>query len=1211
MSRKNLSRRRRLGTTKLRLELLEARLVLSGNPPDPFMPGDTPGVTKMSQVVFDGAPADEQITITNNTLQTVYPILRDANSNVDLKPKDLANKGKGLYDPIDNPNEEYRGYIGYHDGSTYYLGLPKGATITFTVPLVFWDAGRLDIATDATYLIPPNPEDINKPNPFFYYTKNQDDGSDTLRFRANTTDGTNGAVMWYHWRGKGTPDPVTGLIIKSIDMGPDAPFQLSEFTIRNQFLGTLATAADIADSEKQPAGLINYDVSYVDSIVLPMAMEADPVPIVPIPPPKEYTGPIPPGQPFGWIGAQQSFQDMQSAIKDFTGNTSANGLGNYFGGMGYPAYYIPDTTGLAGVKLPAGQNIYLQSPMNGPPNGLGPTSHYDSNRFLLTSAGTQPIQAIIGGGTDGTAVLQFTNAIEIAKLKDVVAGMTVTTNDGGIADGTTVLSVNPNAGTNLATVTLSKSATDSKLHTFTFKRLINDYVTDKLTNLWYAWANYYADKHQVASVVVDDGTIEPNKRVLTFNKVVTGLAVGMPVTGPGLPASLMASITKITTTSNQTTIEINKLSSGGLHGKYTFAAPPQFTLNGQEPPKLTFSPSSPDLAKAEAFAVTAYKVMAAMSTIPEVINASPALKSLVLMADVIGGNIGKIENIGVYNPLKPNDPTNDAIPNEVRDGVKSLLRGVPDFNDPQYPEATTWYPDPKQATQGASIGGTAVDFNVFNMNPFVFFVHKTLKLSGYGFSLDDDVADVGANGAKHLNISIGGLHGLKQTIEWAAGAPFGPISIDGTIIPNDDKKLTKIHNLPYLKVLQVFGLTPLGPGALVLGPTPGVIPEGTRVFQTGLNPTAGADNWVILDHEATSSITGTFKFVGRVEAGALAFGTPTLSADEGSTIEIPVMRTGGSDGSVSAAYSVSSPSGVPFEDVATPGQDFQGPLSGTVTFNDGETQKIISFALPADHLVEETEYFAVSVQSPTGGASLGAQNTITVGIQDEDLPFVLDSTPRLATLQAAGLSIGKSTEYYQQFVANTYGHLLGRPADVAGLIHWVTLMQLYETSNHTQGLRQAQIEAGFLASPEYLNRNGGGNETWLRGVYYDLLGRDIDASGLQFWQAELSAGMSANAVALGISSGDERLAERASDTYLALLGRAPDPSDLVHWVANLRSGGTTEDISSGLVGSLEYYNKPAGAAGNAARWVREAYRDILSRSAATDEVIAWLYFLSH
>ena len=46
------------------------------------------------------------------------------------------------------------------------------------------------------------------------------------------------------------------------------------------------------------------------------------------------------------------------------------------------------------------------------------------------------------------------------------------------------------------------------------------------------------------------------------------------------------------------------------------------------------------------------------------------------------------------------------------------------------------------------------DFNVFNLDPFVWFVHVKLGFSGYGFSVDDDKADIGSDGQSQLQFTI-------------------------------------------------------------------------------------------------------------------------------------------------------------------------------------------------------------------------------------------------------------------------------------------------------------------------------------------------------------------------------------------------------------------------------------------------------------------------
>jgi hypothetical protein len=50
-----------------------------------------------------------------------------------------------------------------------------------------------------------------------------------------------------------------------------------------------------------------------------------------------------------------------------------------------------------------------------------------------------------------------------------------------------------------------------------------------------------------------------------------------------------------------------------------------------------------------------------------------------------------------------------------------------------------------------------------------------LGFSGYGFSVDDDTADVGAGGASELQLTVIGTGGLKNTNPWTIQAPYGPV----------------------------------------------------------------------------------------------------------------------------------------------------------------------------------------------------------------------------------------------------------------------------------------------------------------------------------------------------------------------------------------------------------------------------------------------------
>ena len=147
-------------------------------------------------------------------------------------------------------------------------------------------------------------------------------------------------------------------------------------------------------------------------------------------------------------------------------------------------------------------------------------------------------------------------------------------------------------------------------------------------------------------------------------------------------------------------------------------------------------------------------MLSVFSTAPRKVPALPG--SMELVGNSIGGNVGFLPTAEPINYKN--------ISANVRDLVKSALRGVPDFA--AYPESQ-WYPPPSRGTGGRS-------YNVFNLDPYVWFIHRRLGLSGYGFSFDDDTADVGANGTSTLSIAIGGLTGLSNTSEWgrvASGAP--------------------------------------------------------------------------------------------------------------------------------------------------------------------------------------------------------------------------------------------------------------------------------------------------------------------------------------------------------------------------------------------------------------------------------------------------------
>ncbi len=904
---------------------------------DDVMTFTIPGIGEINKV------SPKLLTFTNTTDRTVYPILQGANSNK-VSDKNSPNFGIGLYDPYDPIEREYRGYIGYIENGQYYLGLRPGETATMYVPLVFWDSGRILIASDGSNLIPevnqvaPTPQKPNSPNPFYYLdfeyftiNKNVIDrllkdekvpeaivdklkplldkvfvikdefekecaallgetdwrvysnsifnmaGSEipTKRFRDDLEDGKH-AVLWYQ------AQDTAG---KALGPSGGAPFQLGEMTYRSDIFKNPAfkTAKDIDPTGEsgETHDLVNYDVSYVDSMMLPVAMQAYEVPLDAS---GQYTKLT---ASFGWVGANMTIGDVQRPLKDFTSpnttaNPNVNGMGDYFFGQGYPKYYTPaDIEAITGIKVPAGQNLALESPLT---NGRSP---WDQNRFLTTSAGSAPIQlGSLGSVKAVDTTIYFASASYMKQLEGIKsaidAGNTVyvrgSKND--LAPGTVVKSVNLTPENGLITVTIDpgnlvSGGTVEGVYDFT--RPVVDYVMQRLANLWFSWADHYWKA--VKDIVPEPGyagtlAAKSNRILLTTPADPAKLVIGMPVSGAGLGPEMKATIIGLELSEDKSkvvAIRVSKFSTAGGSGDYTIKPVQQIQPISNEGFDLKrYTLSFGDKAAedyAVSFARSLYLVMDSMNTIAYKPGQGPAVTQL--MANVLGGNIGFVPNIGVSANSKVANEFAADINVTIRDNVKSILRGVDNFmTDPE--EAGRWYPDPslKGDVTGQKIDGKDATFNVYNLNPFVWFVHKKLGLSGYGFSLDDDAADVGADGASKLRVVIGNIDDLPddQFIkpEWTHGAPYGPVvSSRGEfelITSGDYEGHYRIKNLdttPLPIAFQVFGLGSSGePGALVSGP--GIKP-GTRVILP--EPSI---NSVILDTPVTAAngYVGPFYFTG-------------------------------------------------------------------------------------------------------------------------------------------------------------------------------------------------------------------------------------------------------------------------------------------------------------------------------------------------------------
>ena len=180
---------------------------------------------------------------------------------------------------------------------------------------------------------------------------------------------------------------------------------------------------------------MNYDVSYVHSFSLPVAMEATKVPV----PNTDAIG------DYAWIGAKNRFSEgkdnFQDAIKKFISDRPDNGLGSYFRfddkDHGWPYFHNPtyDADPGTGIQIPSGYALFASGPL------ANVRSSYNNDRWMLSSGGNGPIVLHSTATATSANTLKITDIVgekNIEKaLRTLKNGMLVTngTDDlGSIAD---------------------------------------------------------------------------------------------------------------------------------------------------------------------------------------------------------------------------------------------------------------------------------------------------------------------------------------------------------------------------------------------------------------------------------------------------------------------------------------------------------------------------------------------------------------------------------------------------------------------------------------------------------------------------------------------------------------------------------------------------------------------------------------------------------
>lgn len=155
-------------------------------------------------------------------------------------------------------------------------------------------------------------------------------------------------------------------------------------------------------------------------------------------------------------------------------------------------------------------------------------------------------------------------------------------------------------------------------------------------------------------------------------------------------------------------------------------------------------------------------------------------------------------------------------------------------------------------------------------------------------------------------------------------------------------------------------------------------------------------------------------------------------------------------------------------------------------------------------------------------------------------------------------------------VVRLYFAYFKRIPDFGGLIYWVNE---YSAGRRTLG----SISDFFAGSTEFQETYGNlGDDQYVHLIYQNVLNREPDPEGLDFWTEELTSGRrSRGQVMVGFSESPEyRQLQRnpvyVTMVYVGLLRRAPDPDGFDYWVGAMSSGLSGQVLIQTFLSAEEY-----------------------------------------
>ncbi|MDZ4781733.1 MAG: Calx-beta domain-containing protein [Planctomycetia bacterium] len=292
--------------------------------------------------------------------------------------------------------------------------------------------------------------------------------------------------------------------------------------------------------------------------------------------------------------------------------------------------------------------------------------------------------------------------------------------------------------------------------------------------------------------------------------------------------------------------------------------------------------------------------------------------------------------------------------------------------------------------------------------------------------------------------------------------------------------------------------------------------------------------------------------------------------------------------------------------------------SGTLTFAAGETSKTISVPIAVDAATESSEAFTVVLSAPTNSTLGTATGTVT--ITDDDGPGALQFSATSYTVdEAAGTVTITVTRTGGDAAGVTVQYATSNGAATAGSDYTTASATLTFAAGETQKTLTVPILVDAVLEQEEtftltLSAPGGGGtlgtpstatvriteiqetptESLVTQAYEDLLGREPEDAGLQFYADQLEDGrMNEFQMATAMQNSIEYRTRQIQAMYQKYLGRGSDTAGLSAHLTYLAAGGTWDGLRTTFLGSNEYYRR---AGGSANAFLAALYRDVMGRA---------------